>query len=106
MDKKVGITWNGSGVYLWGLEEYEIEAILEPSIKKRFPRLRLSETSSNFFVKRISKLSGQDASIGKEIIAILLDSGWKPCDDPTSDGDYSGMLPVWGWGEWFQKEQI
>jgi hypothetical protein len=106
MTKKVGITWNFSGVYVWGLSESEILQFMGPILQEKFPKLQIETTSTNFAVKRMSKLSGQDAVVGETIYKNLVASGWIPCLSPELEDDDDSMsssYPVWGWGKWVKK---
>lgn len=96
MAKIIGITWNHSGVYLYGFTLQEVKEMYLPIFRLNFPKIQIQEIGTWPIVIRIHKLAGQDELVGTSIEAGFLASGRKPCDPPTNSA------PVWLWGHWFE----
>lgn len=84
MAKIIGITWNHSGVYLYGFTLQEVKEMYLPIFRLNFPKIQIQEIGTWPIVIRIHKLAGQDELVGTSIEAGFLASGRKPCDPPTN----------------------
>ncbi len=95
---KIGITWNRSGVYLWGFSEQKILDDIIPVVKVAAPNVKLTNVESCLTCFRLSKLSGLDEGVGQVLLNSFAIKGWNVCDEPSSSG------PIWKWGIFLEKE--
>jgi len=81
----IGITWNWSGVTVRGDNLSDVEVALDV-LRIDFPKLKVSTDLAfqrdlpGSTLLRITRLGGKDAMAGKQMVAMLILSGWQQFD--------------------------